>query len=43
MKLFAGPDFTIAVFEPEAEALLSRIEPTAKHYAVRADHMIRRS
>jgi len=43
VKRFAGPDFTVAVFEPEAKALLSRIEPTAKHYAVRADRTIRRS
>lgn len=43
VKLFAGPDLTVPVFEPEAKALLSRIEPTAKHYAVRGDRMIRRS
>jgi len=35
VKLFAGPDFSVAVFEPEAKALLSRIEPVATHYEVR--------
>jgi heme-degrading monooxygenase HmoA len=33
---FAGPDYTVAVFEPEAKALLSRIENFAAHYHVRA-------
>jgi hypothetical protein len=33
---FAGPDYTIAIFEPEARLLLSRIESTAHHYEVRA-------
>ena len=32
---FAGPDYTVAVFEPEARKLLSRIEPRAMHYQVR--------
>lgn len=36
VRAFAGPDYTKAVFEPEARALLSRIEPTARHYDVRA-------
>jgi heme-degrading monooxygenase HmoA len=36
VKAFAGPDYTTAKFEPEARALLSRIEPTASHYEVRA-------
>lgn len=31
---FAGPDYTVAVFEPEARRLLARIEPTATHYEV---------
>lgn len=35
VKRFAGPDYTEAVFEPEARALLSRIEATARHYDVR--------
>jgi len=33
---FAGPDYSIAIFEPEAKALLSRIEYVATHYEVRA-------
>jgi heme-degrading monooxygenase HmoA len=39
VKRFAGPDYTIAVFEPEARELLSRVEPVepvARHYEVRA-------
>jgi heme-degrading monooxygenase HmoA len=35
VKRFAGPDFAVAVFEPEARRLLSRIEPLAAHYEVR--------
>ena len=34
IKAFAGPDYTAAVFEPEAKALLSRIEEVAVHYEV---------
>jgi hypothetical protein len=34
---FAGPDYTVPVFEPEAKVLLRRIEPVAKHYEVRAN------
>jgi hypothetical protein len=33
---FAGPDYSIPVFEPEARRLLCRIEPVAMHYEVRA-------
>jgi len=36
VKAFAGEDYTTAVFEPEARALLSRIETIAHHYDVRA-------
>src|ERR1700722_18304562 len=36
VQRFAGPDYTVAVFEPEARLLLSRIETTAHHYEVRA-------
>jgi hypothetical protein len=36
VRRFAGPDISVAVFEPEARRLLSRIEPTAQHYEVRA-------
>jgi hypothetical protein len=35
VKRFAGPDYAIPVFEPEARALLSRIDPVAMHYEVR--------
>ena len=36
VRAFAGPDYTTAVFEPEARRLLSRIETRAHHYEVRA-------
>ena len=36
VKQFAGPDYGVPVFEPEARALLSRIEPFTSHYEVRA-------
>ena len=36
VKRFAGPDYTVPVFEPEARTLLSRVEPIALHYDVRA-------
>ena len=35
IKRFAGPDYHIPVFEPEAKKLLSRVEPVALHYEVR--------
>ena len=37
VRSFAGPDYTVAVFEPEAKQLLSRVEPIAVHYEVRID------
>jgi|SRR5579859_1485675 len=36
VKRFAGPDYAVPVFEPEARVLLSRAEPIATHYEVRA-------
>ena len=36
VKQFAGPDYSIPVFEPEARRLLCKIEPVATHYEVRA-------
>jgi heme-degrading monooxygenase HmoA len=36
VKAFAGTGYRTPVFEPEARALLSRIEPVARHYEVRA-------
>ena len=35
VKRFAGKNYTIPVFEPEARKLLSRIETEAHHYEVR--------
>lgn len=35
VKRFAGPDYAVPVFEPEAKTLLSRVEERANHYAVR--------
>jgi heme-degrading monooxygenase HmoA len=35
VKRFAGEDYAIPVFEPEAKTLLSRVEPIAMHYEVR--------
>jgi hypothetical protein len=37
VRLFAGPDHCVPVFEPEARRLLSRVEPIARHYEVRAN------
>lgn len=39
VKRFAGADYETPVFEPEAKALLSRIEDFASHYEVRARTM----
>lgn len=36
VKRFAGPNYEAPVFEPEAKALLSRVENFATHYEVRA-------
>jgi heme-degrading monooxygenase HmoA len=36
IKRFAGEEYATPVFEPEARALLCRIEPVARHYEVRA-------
>jgi hypothetical protein len=37
VRKFAGPDYSVPVFEPEARQLLSRIESVAMHYEVRAN------
>lgn len=37
VRQFAGPHYSIPVFEPEARRLLSKVEPVAMHYEVRAD------
>jgi heme-degrading monooxygenase HmoA len=36
VQQFAGSDYSIAIFEPEAKAFLCRIERFATHYDVRA-------
>jgi hypothetical protein len=35
IRTFAGPDYTVPVFEPEARRLLSKVEPIARHYEVK--------
>ncbi len=35
VRRFAGPEYTVPVFEPEAKQLLSRVENFATHYEVR--------
>ena len=35
VKAFAGPDYTVPVFEPEARQLLCKVEPVARHYEVK--------
>ena len=35
VKAFAGPEYEVPVFEPEARRLLSRVEPIARHYDVK--------
>src|SRR5436309_11638908 len=37
VQRFAGPNYRVPVFEPEARQLLSRIEPVANHYEVKFD------
>jgi antibiotic biosynthesis monooxygenase (ABM) superfamily enzyme len=34
VQQFAGLDYTVAQFEPEAKRLLARVEPLAVHYEV---------
>jgi len=35
VQAFAGPDYTVPVFDPEARQLLSKVEPLARHYEVK--------
>ena len=35
VRAFAGPDYAVAAFEPEARRLLSKVEPIARHYEVK--------
>jgi len=37
VRQFAGADYSVPVFEPEARQLLSKIEPIAMHYEVRVN------
>jgi hypothetical protein len=37
VRRFAGPEYSVPVFEPDARKLLSKIEPVARHYEVRVD------
>src|ERR1700722_14580106 len=37
VKVFAGDGYSTPVFAPEARSLLSRVEPIARHYDVRAN------
>jgi heme-degrading monooxygenase HmoA len=37
VRQFAGPDYDVPVFEPEARRLLFRVEPIARHYEVRVN------
>lgn len=35
VKAFAGSDYEVPVFEPDARRLLSKVEPIARHYDVK--------
>src|SRR5258706_12123460 len=35
VKAFAGSEYELPVFEPEARRLLSKVEPIARHYDVK--------
>ena len=35
VQAFAGPEYTVPVFDPEARQLLSKVEPNARHYEVK--------
>jgi hypothetical protein len=37
VRKFAGPDYMVPVFEPEAKVLLCRVEPVAMHYHVKVN------
>jgi hypothetical protein len=38
VKQFAGEEYEVSVFEPEARRLLSKVEPVARHYEVRVNN-----
>jgi heme-degrading monooxygenase HmoA len=35
VKAFAGSEYEVPVFEPEARRLLAKVEPVARHYEVK--------
>jgi heme-degrading monooxygenase HmoA len=35
VRAFAGPNYAVPVYEPEAKKLLSKAEPVAHHYEVK--------
>jgi heme-degrading monooxygenase HmoA len=35
VRAFAGSDYAVPVFDPQARLLLSRVEPIARHYEVK--------
>jgi heme-degrading monooxygenase HmoA len=35
VQAFAGPEYAVPAFEPEARQLLSKVEPLARHYDVK--------
>jgi heme-degrading monooxygenase HmoA len=35
VQAFAGPEYTVPVFDPESRQLLSKVEPIARHYDVK--------
>jgi len=37
VKCFAGEDYAVPVFEPEARKLLCKVEPIARHYELRVN------
>jgi antibiotic biosynthesis monooxygenase (ABM) superfamily enzyme len=37
VRQFAGPQYAVPVFEPEAKRLLTRFDAMASHYEVRVD------
>ena len=37
VRQFAGPNYSVPVFEPDAKRLLLRFEPVAVHYEVRVN------
>jgi heme-degrading monooxygenase HmoA len=39
VQAFAGSDYTVPVFEPEARELLAKVEPIARHYDVKINSM----